>query len=72
MSKENVMAFLDKGADDRPFRQKYDGCFSMEKFAQMATEDGFEFTADELAEVLRENGDTFESFGNPPKKSIWV
>jgi len=72
MSKENVLAFLDKGAEDRKFRIKYDNCFSMEKFAAMAEEDGFEFTVKELQEVLRSNGDSFDSYGNPPKKGIWV
>ncbi|WP_035236289.1 Nif11-like leader peptide family natural product precursor [Desulfobacter vibrioformis] len=72
MSKENVLAFLDKGAEDRKFRVKYDNCFSMEKFAAMAGEDGFEFTVKELQEVLRANGDSFDSYGNPPKKGIWV
>ncbi len=72
MSKENVLAFLDKGADDRKFRVKYDNCFSIDKFPAMANEDGFEFTEDELKAVLKENGDSFESYGNPPKKGIWV
>ena len=34
--------------------------------------DGFEFTVEDLKAALRENGDDFESFGNPPKKGIWV
>lgn len=72
MSKENVQKFLDVGADDRKFRVKYDNCFSTEKFTEMANEDGFEFTEDELKAVLHENGDDFDSFGNPPKKAIWV
>ncbi len=72
MSKENVQKLLDKGANDRKFRIKYDNCFSMEKFAAMAAEDGFDFTAEELKRVIRENGDNFESYGNPPKKGIWV
>lgn len=72
MSKEKVLEFLDKGAEDRSFRIKYDNTFSMEKFAVLAKEDGFEFTVDELKEVLRENGDSFDSYGNPPKKGIWV
>lgn len=72
MSKANVEALLDKGADDRKFRVKYDNTFTMEKFAELAAEDGFEFTVDELKEVLMENGDSFESYGNPPKKGIWV
>lgn len=72
MSKENVLDFLDKGADDRQFRIKYDNTFDMEDFCAMAKEDGFEFTSDELKAVLQENGDAFDSIGNPPKKLIWV
>ncbi len=72
MSKEIVFDFLDKGAEDRDFRVKYDNCFSMEKFCEMAKEDGFDFSVDDLKAALRENGDEFESFGNPPKKLIWV
>jgi predicted ribosomally synthesized peptide with nif11-like leader len=72
MSKQNVQDLLDKGAEDRKFRVKYDNTFSMEKFVDLAKEDGFEFTVDELKAVLLENGDSFDSFGNPPKKSIWV
>ncbi|WP_297100688.1 Nif11-like leader peptide family natural product precursor [uncultured Draconibacterium sp.] len=72
MSKEKVFEFLDKGADDRQFRVKYDNCFSMEEFCKMAAEDGFEFSVDDLKAALRENGDDFDSYGNPPKKGIWV
>ncbi|WP_075602440.1 Nif11-like leader peptide family natural product precursor [Saccharicrinis aurantiacus] len=72
MSRKDVEALLDKGGDDREFRVKYDNIFSMEKFAAVAKEDGFEFTAEELQAVLRENGDGFESTGNPPKKAIWI
>jgi len=72
MSKKAVLDLLDKGADDRQFRVKYDNTFSEEKFVELAKEDGFDFTVEELKEVLRENGDSFESYGNPPKKGIWV
>ena len=72
MSEENVQAFLDKGADDRKFRVKYDNCFSIEKFCALAKEDGFEFTVEDLQTVLKANGDSFDSYGNPPKKGIWV
>ncbi|WP_372775501.1 Nif11-like leader peptide family natural product precursor [Mangrovibacterium sp.] len=72
MSKENVFALLDKGAEDRQFRIKYDNTFTMEKFVALAKEDGFEFTVDDLKAALRENGDSFDSYGNPPKKGIWV
>ncbi|PTN06361.1 Nif11-like leader peptide family natural product precursor [Mangrovibacterium marinum] len=72
MSKKAVLDLLDKGADDRQFRVKYDNTFSEEKFVELAKEDGFDFTVEELGQVLRENGDSFESYGNPPKKGIWV
>jgi len=72
MSKKSVQDLLDKGAEDRQFRVKYDNTFSMEKFAELAKEDGFDFTAEELKAVINENGDSFDSYGNPPKKGIWV
>ncbi len=72
MSKKAVLDLLDKGADDRQFRIKYDNTFSEEKFVDLAKEDGFEFTVEELKQVLKENGDSFDSYGNPPKKGIWV
>ncbi len=72
MSKESVQEVLDKGGDDRQFRVKYDNTFSMDKFVALAKEDGFDFTVEELEAVLKENGDSFESYGNPPKKGIWV
>ena len=72
MSKESVLDLLDKGADDREFRIKYDNIFTMEEFVELAKGDGFDFTVEELKEVLKENGDSFDSLGNPPKKLIWV
>jgi predicted ribosomally synthesized peptide with nif11-like leader len=71
MSKKNVEDFLSKGYDDRKFRIKYDNTFKMEEFVRLANEDGFDFTVEELKEVLSENGDSFDSYGNPPKKGIW-
>lgn len=72
MSKQAVEDLLLKGGKDSKFRIKYDDTFSMEKFVELAAADGFEFTVEELKEVLRENGDSFESYGNPPKKGIWL
>ena len=72
MSKESVLALLDKGAEDRAFRVKYDNSLQVDKFVARAKEDGYDFTAEELLQVLKENGDDFASFGNPPKKGIWV
>jgi hypothetical protein len=72
MSKQKVEEFLTVGYGDRQFRIKYDNTFKMEDFVKMANEDGFDFTVEELKVVLRENGDSFDSYGNPPKKSIWT
>ena len=57
MSKEAVQELLDKGADDRKFRVKYDNTFTMERFVEVAKEDGYEFTVEELKEVIRKNGE---------------
>ncbi|ACF13461.1 hypothetical protein Ctha_0996 [Chloroherpeton thalassium ATCC 35110] len=72
MSKESVVDLLTKGGSDKQFRIKYDNALTMEKFIDLAIADGYDFTADELKAVLRENGDSFESNGNPPKKNIWI
>lgn len=72
MSKQRVEDFLTKGGSDKEFRIKYDNTFSMDDFVKYANEDGFDFTVDELKQVLRENCDSFDSYGNPPKKSIWL
>ena len=72
MSKESVVELLTKGGSDNAFRVKYDNLFSKDKFVQLANSEGFDFTVEELNQVLRENGDIFESNGNPPKKGIWL
>jgi hypothetical protein len=71
MSKQSVEELLEKGGKDREYRLKYDNALSIDKFIELAVADGYDFTAEELKEVLRDNGDSFESYGNPPKKSIW-
>ena len=71
MSIESVEELLTKGGSDKVFRMKYDSAKSKEDFIKRAAEDGFEFTIEELMAVLNESGDTFESFGNPPKRTIW-
>ncbi|MBK8807065.1 MAG: Nif11-like leader peptide family natural product precursor [Bacteroidales bacterium] len=71
MSKQNVEEFLSKGFKDRQFRIKYDNTFQIDVFVKLANEDGFDFTVQELKEVISGNGDIFESNGNPPKKGIW-
>ncbi len=72
MSKESVEELLIKGGSDKQFRIKYDNALSKESFVKEAKADGYDFTVEELTAVLRENGDMFESYGNPPKKSIWL
>lgn len=71
MSKKDVEALLSKGGDDQEFRAKYNSAPTIEEFIKLAAEDGFEFTAEELLQVINESGDTFDSYGNPPKRSIW-
>lgn len=71
MSKQNVEDLLIAGGDDPEIRAKYDSFKTKEEFIAKATEEGYEFTIEQLDEVLRESGDSFESYGNPPKRSIW-
>ncbi|MBP6609541.1 MAG: Nif11-like leader peptide family natural product precursor [Paludibacter sp.] len=71
MSKQSVEDLLAKGGADKEFRMKYDSIMTKEKFVEVAISEGFDFTVEELTAVLRENGDMFESYGNPPKRSIW-
>jgi len=71
MAKKNVEELLIAGGKDQALRSKYDVLKTMEDFVALAVADGYEFTTEELKEVLRESGDSFESFGNPPKRMIW-
>lgn len=71
MSKKNVEELLIAGGSNESIRGKYDALKTMEDFVAMAGTDGYEFSAAELEDVLRESGDSFESFGNPPKRMIW-
>jgi predicted ribosomally synthesized peptide with nif11-like leader len=71
MSKQSVEDLLAKGGSDKEFRVKYDNAMSKEKFVELAIADGYDFTIEELTQVIRENGDQFENYGNPPKRSIW-
>jgi hypothetical protein len=71
MSKANVIALLEKGSGDKEFRVKYDSVFTKERFVEEALKDGFDFTVQELSDVIRANGDSFDNYGNPPKRSIW-
>jgi predicted ribosomally synthesized peptide with nif11-like leader len=71
MSKKNVEELLIAGGENEAMRLKYDALKTMEDFVAAAAEDGYEFSLDDLEEVLRESGDSFDSFGNPPKRTIW-
>lgn len=71
MSKQSVEELLAKGGSDKEFRVKYDSVFSKERFVEIAKSEGYDFTVEELSQVIRENGDQFENYGNPPKRSIW-
>lgn len=71
MSKKNVEELLIAGGADENLRGKYDVLKTKEEFIALAKTDGFEFTVEDLDAVLRESGDSFESFGNPPKRMIW-
>ncbi len=72
MSREKVIDLLTRCGEDLDFRAKYNAVVSKEGFVELAAADGYEFTVAELNQVINENGDTFESYGNPPKRSIWL
>lgn len=71
MAKENVEKLLIAGGENENVRKKYDVFKTIAEFVTVAGEDGYDFTGEELEDVLRESGDSFESFGNPAKKMIW-
>lgn len=71
MSKASVEALLEKGSGNKDFRIKYDSVMTKERFVEEALKDGYDFTVQELSEVIRANGDSFDNYGNPPKRSIW-
>lgn len=71
MSKKNVEELLIAGGSDETMRTKYDAVKSMEDFVILAAKDGYQFVKEDLEQVLRESGDSFESFGNPAKRMIW-
>ncbi len=71
MAKEDVEKLLIAGGEDKKVRAKYDAPATMEEFVELAAEDGYVFTVEELDTMLKESGDVFEKNGNPPKRSIW-
>ncbi|WP_456388585.1 Nif11-like leader peptide family natural product precursor [Desulfolithobacter sp.] len=71
MAKKNVEALLIAGGEDKHLRARYDVLATREEFVAQAVVDGYDFTVEELNEVLRESGDDFVRNGNPPKRQIW-
>ncbi len=71
MSKKNVEKLLIAGGEDKHVRARYDGPATREEFVVLAASDGYDFTVEELDQVLQESGDVFDKHGNPPKRSIW-
>ncbi len=71
MPKKEVERLLIAGGEDKALRLKYDEIETKDEFVATANADGFAFTKDELDDVLRESGDSFESYGNPRKRGIW-
>ena len=71
MSTKEVERFLIAGGSDETIKYKYDTLEPKPAFVAAANEDGYDFTEAEFDQVLRENGDDFESYGNPRKRSIW-
>ncbi len=71
MSKKEVERLLIAGGENKEVRLKYNAIEAMSKFVETAVADGYDFTEEELTQVLRENGDSFESSGNPRARDIW-
>jgi len=71
MAKSEAERLLIAGGEDKVLRLKYDEIETKEEFVTTANAEGFDFTETELFEVLRESGDTFDSYGNPRKRGIW-
>jgi hypothetical protein len=71
MAKADVEKLLETGGKDKKIRAKYDVPGTKEEFVALAAQDGYNFTVEELEAVLKESGDVFEKYGNPPKRSIW-
>ncbi|MAX25944.1 MAG: bacteriocin [Phycisphaeraceae bacterium] len=72
MSKEDVEKLLLAGGADKEIKYRYNQLESKEKFVEAAKGDGYEFTVEELDEVLKEEGLDFTSYGNPRCRSIWL
>lgn len=71
MAKKEVERLLIAGGKDKSLKLRYNTIASKEDFVAAAKEDGYDFTIEELDQVLKENGDDFTRNGNPPQRSIW-
>ncbi|MFN2366087.1 MAG: Nif11-like leader peptide family natural product precursor [Desulfurivibrionaceae bacterium] len=71
MARKDVEDLLVAGGEDRNVRARYNVPATMEEFVALAAEDGYHFTVEELAAILKESGDVFEKNGNPAKRQIW-
>ncbi|MBK9990813.1 MAG: Nif11-like leader peptide family natural product precursor [Verrucomicrobia bacterium] len=72
MSKPNVEKLLLAGGKDKVLRAKYNVIETKDEFIRTATADGYDFTLEELNEVLSVEGLEFESSGNPRTRQIWL
>jgi predicted ribosomally synthesized peptide with nif11-like leader len=71
MSKKEVERLLIAGGKNKVVKAKYNAIASKDDFVAAAKEDGYDFTVEELDQVLKESGDDFTTYGNPPARSIW-
>ncbi len=69
-TKEAERLFID-GGKDKVLRQKYNEPETREEFVELAKQDGYDFTVEDLNEALRLSGDSFQTYGCPRKRSIW-
>ncbi len=72
MSKENVEKLLMAGGADKELRIKYNIIETKEDFVATANAEGYDFTSDELDAVLVEEDFSFDSYGNPRTRGIWI
>lgn len=72
MPAANVEKLLLAGGTDKDLRAKYNVIETMDQFVEAANADGYDFTQDELIQVLKEEELDFESSGNPRSRAIWL
>lgn len=59
MAKKEVERLLIAGGKDKAVKSKYNAIATKEDFVAAAKEEGYDFTVEELDQVLQENGDDF-------------